>query len=117
MSIESDNERCIRGDAAASGHVSTGRSYCKAKRVEVQRLQTHLDKIRTGEDDEEDALLLALAQPVHNTDPLSFLCCCKFKRLGQSYVSDGVIKNRNGCKSDVMDVFVLSNALDSPRPT
>lgn len=83
MSIESDSERGVRAAVAAS--VSTARTQCEAKRAEVQRLREHLDKVRAGEDD-EDALLLALAQPMGSTDPLSCLCCCKFKRLGQSYV-------------------------------
>ncbi|OWZ02246.1 Transmembrane protein [Phytophthora megakarya] len=81
MSIESDNEQHGVIPAAAS----TARSQCEAKRAEVQRLQDHLDKLRADEDD-EDALLLHLAQPVGSTDPLSCLCCCKFKRLGHSYI-------------------------------
>ncbi|POM76112.1 Transmembrane protein [Phytophthora palmivora] len=78
MSIESESEQ--RGVIPA-----TARSQWEVKRAEVQRLREHLDKVRAGEDD-EDALLLALAQPVGTTDPLSCLCCCKFKRLGQSYI-------------------------------
>ncbi|KUF89572.1 Developmentally-regulated GTP-binding protein 1 [Phytophthora nicotianae] len=76
MSIDSEQ----RGVSAAA----TAAAECEAKRAEVQRLRGHLDKLRAGEDD-EDALLLALAQPVSTTDPLSCLCCCKFKRLGHSY--------------------------------
>ncbi|KAG3090112.1 hypothetical protein PI124_g8515 [Phytophthora idaei] len=78
MSIDSE-QRGVRAAAAAST------AQCDAKRAEVQRLREHLDKIRAGEDD-VDALLLALAQPVGTTDPLSCLCCCKFKRLGHSYI-------------------------------
>ncbi|ETM35901.1 S-acyltransferase 8 protein [Phytophthora nicotianae] len=77
MSIDSEQ----RGVSAAA----TAAAECEAKRAEVQRLRGHLDKLRAGEDD-EDALLLALAQPVSTTDPLSCLCCCKFKRLGHSYI-------------------------------
>ncbi|KAL3667251.1 hypothetical protein V7S43_007484 [Phytophthora oleae] len=85
MSIDDDSEqRGVRAAVAASA--STARSQCEAKRAEVQRLRDHLDKVRAGEDD-EDALLLALSQPVGTTDPLSCLCCCKFKKLGHSYVS------------------------------
>ncbi|UIZ20668.1 hypothetical protein KXD40_000292 [Peronospora effusa] len=80
MASESDNDCGVRSAAAASELEFTG-----IKRVEVQRLPTHLNKVQAGEDD-EDALLLALAQPVDSTDPLSFLCCCKLKRLGQSYI-------------------------------
>ncbi|KAG7387096.1 hypothetical protein PHYPSEUDO_014750 [Phytophthora pseudosyringae] len=86
MSIDSDNDSEQRRErAAAAASASTARSQCEAKRAEVQRLRGLLDKVRAGEDD-EDALLLALAQPVGSTDPLSCLCCCKFRRLGQSYI-------------------------------
>ncbi|KAG6952453.1 hypothetical protein JG688_00013269 [Phytophthora aleatoria] len=63
MTIDSE-QRGVRAAAAAST------AQCDAKRAEVQRLREHLDKIRAGEDD-EDALLLALAQSVGTTDPLS----------------------------------------------
>jgi hypothetical protein len=84
MSIDSEGERGHR--AAATASAATARSDCEAKRAEVQRLREHLAKVRAGQEDDEDALLLALAQPVGTTDPLSCLCCCKFRRLGQSYV-------------------------------
>ncbi|CAI5728153.1 unnamed protein product [Peronospora destructor] len=75
MASESDNGCGVRSAAAASELELTN-----IKRVEVQLLPTHLNK---GQAEEDDALLLALAQ---STDPLSFLCCCKLKRLGQSYI-------------------------------
>lgn len=98
MSIDDDSEqRSVRAVVAASA--STARNQCEAKRAEVQRLREHLDKVRAGED--EDALLLALAQPVGTTDPLSCLCCCKFKKIGHCYilherrvVSDGRVESK-----------------------
>ncbi|KAE8895374.1 hypothetical protein PF005_g860 [Phytophthora fragariae] len=83
MSIESDSERGVRATPGTSA--PTARSKCEVQRAEVQRLRERLDKVRAGEDD-EDALLLALAQPLGTTDPLSCLCCCKFQRLGHSYI-------------------------------
>ncbi|KAG6586607.1 Transmembrane protein [Phytophthora cinnamomi] len=80
MSIESDSVR-----TAATTSAATARNKCEEQRAEVQRLREHLDKVRAGEDD-EDALLLALSQPLGTTDPLSCLCCCKFQRLGHSYI-------------------------------
>ncbi|CAH0480310.1 unnamed protein product [Peronospora belbahrii] len=92
MNIEGDDTRNVRIATTASGHVSTSHGQCEAKYIEVDRLQAHLDKTRAEEEEKEndndndDALLLPHAQAVNNTDPLSFLCCCKFKRLGQSYI-------------------------------
>lgn len=91
MSIESDSERGLRATASPA-------SRCEAKRVELQRLRERLDKVKAGEDD-EDALLLAA--PMATTDPLSCLCLCGFKKLGQSYilheqqvVVNGVVETR-----------------------
>ncbi|EEY53437.1 uncharacterized protein PITG_07091 [Phytophthora infestans T30-4] len=95
MSIDSKQ----LGDSDAS---TASTAECAAKRAEVQRLREHLDKIQAGEDDEDALLLLALAQPVGTTDPLSCFCCCKFQRVGHSYIlherrvvsADGIVKTK-----------------------
>ncbi|KAL7685054.1 putative palmitoyltransferase, DHHC domain-containing protein [Plasmopara halstedii] len=82
--MSTDSEQRGVHDTVTASKLSAHDQF-EAKLAEIKRLQEQLNKVQAEEDD-EDALLLALSQPVGTTDPLSCLCCCKFRRLGQSYI-------------------------------
>lgn len=58
----------------------------KIKRANGSRPRRKLEKIEVFEDDEE-VLHLERAKPASTTDIVVCFRCCKFKKIGQNYVS------------------------------